>query len=278
MKSYLTTIIIIFLSFSIGIAQNAEKIKGNRIVNIQTTDIDSYHTIALDEDFDIEIVYARTPFVEVEADENLHEFINFKVIDSVLTFNKTIKIASKKKLHIKVGYDDALKHIETSGDSKLVSTTTLDVENGSLIARESSKVGLTVKSEKFTIDTDDKSKIKLNLTSKNCVLNMSGNSKLDALINTTDFTAILYQRAQSDIEGSCNTSKIDLDNNSKFNGKNFTTAICNVTCNISSDAYLEVQDTITIAATGTSSVYLYGNPKIIINKLTDTSKLQKKVK
>ena len=278
MKKTFSVLIITFLTISLAMAQSAEKIKGNRIVSIQTTDIASFHTIALDEDFDIEIIYAKTPFVEVETDENLHEFIEFQVIDSVLTFNKTIRITSKKKLNIKVGYDDALKHIEASGDSELLSLSTMDLENGSLKARESSKVGLTVKSDHFDIDTDDKSKVKLNLTSENCVLNMSGNSKLDALVNTTDFIATLYQRAQTDIEGSCNTSKIDLDNNSNFNGKNFTTTTCNVTCNISSDAFLEVQDTITIEATGTSSVYLYGNPKILIDKLTDTSKLQKKVK
>ena len=278
MKKSVVLILIMFLTISLCKAQSTEKVKGNRIVSIQTTDIASYHTIALDEDFDIEIIYSKTPYVEIETDENLHEFIEFQVIDSVLTFNKTMRITSKKKLNIKVAYDDALRHIETSGDSEILSLATLDLENGSLKARESSKVGLTVTSDYFNIDTDDKSKVKLNLTTENCIVTLSGSSKLDALINTTNFEASLYQRAQSEIEGSCNTSKIDLDNNSNFDGKNFTTVTCNVICNISSDAYLEVQDTITIEATGTSSIYLYGNPKIIIDKLTDTTKLQKKVK
>ena len=96
MKKSFSVLIITFLTISFAMAQSAEKIKGNRIVSIQTTDIASFHTIALDEDFDIEIIYAKTPFVEVETDENLHEFIEFQVIDSVLTFNKTIRITSKK--------------------------------------------------------------------------------------------------------------------------------------------------------------------------------------
>ena len=278
MKQSLLVLLFSLFTSSICFAQSAEKIKGNRVVSIQTTNIESYHTIDLDEDFDIEIIYGQNPNVEVETDENLHEFIEFQVIDSVLTFNKTIKITSKKRLKIKVTYNDVFKHIETSDDAEILSLATMDIENGSLKTRGSSKAGLTVKSDTFNVNTDDKSKVKLNLTSINCILNLSGNSKVDALINTTELVAELYQRAQANIEGSCDNSKLDLDNNTAFNGKNFTINTCDVVCAISSDAYLEVRENITIEASGTSSVYLYENPKIIINKLTDTAKLQKKVK
>ena len=107
---------------------------------------------------------------------------------------------------------------------------------------------------------------------------MSGNSKVEALINTTELLATLYQRANASLEGSCDIAKLELDNNTQFNGKNFTISNCDVICAISSDAYLEVRENITIEASGTSSIYLYENPKIIINKLADTAKLQKKVK
>ena len=278
MKQSLLVLLFSLFTSSICFAQSAEKIKGNRVVSIQTTNIESYHTIDLDEDFDIEIIYGQNPNVEVETDENLHEFIEFQVIDSVLTFNKTIKITSKKRLKIKVTYNDVFKHIETSDDAEILSLATMDIENGSLKTRGSSKAGLTVKSDTFNVNTNDKSKVKLNLTSINCILNLSGNSKVDALINTTELVAELYQRAQANIEGSCDISKLDLDNNTAFNGKNFTINTCDVVCAISSDAYLEVRENITIEASGTSSIYLYENPKIIINKLTDTAKLQKKVK
>lgn len=278
MKKSFSVLFFVLLSYSLCNAQSSEKIKGNRNVTIQQTNIESFHTIALDEDFEVEIIYDNNPYVEIETDENLHEFIEFQVIDSVLTFNKTIKITSKKRLNIKVTYNDALKHIETSDDAEILSLVTIDLENGSLKTRGSSKAGLTVKSDSFDINTDDKSKVKLNLTSENCILNLSGNSKVDALINTSKLSAMLYQRADANIEGSCDISKLDLDNNTAFNGKNFTTNISNLICSISSDAYLEVRDSITIEASGTSSVYLYENPKIIINKLTDTAKLQKKAK
>lgn len=278
MKKSLAILFFGLLSSALCDAQSNEKVKGNRNVTVQTTNIESYHTIALDEDFEIEIIYDRNPYVEVETDENLHEFIEFQVVDSVLTFNKAVKITSKKKLNIKATYNDALKHIEVSDNAEILSLATMDLENGSLRTRGSSKAGLTIKSDSFDFNADDKSKVKLNLTSENCAISMSGNSKIEALINTKELSAILYQRANANIEGSCDLAKLDLDNNAAFNGKNFTITTCEVLCEISSDANLEVMENITIEASGNSSVYLYENPKITINKLTDTAKLQKKVK
>lgn len=278
MKKILTFVFFSLLSFSFCKAQTSEKIKGNRNVTKLQTSIEPFHTIALDEDFEVEIIYDKNPYVEIETDENLHEFIEFQVIDSVLTFNKTIRITSKKRLSIKVTYNNALKHIETSDNAEILSLATMDLENATLKTRGSSKAGLTIKSDNFDLNSDDKSKIKLNLTSENCNLSLSGNSKLETLINTTDIVAILYQRASVNIEGTSETAKLDLDNNTLFGGKNFTINSCEVVCEINSDAHLEVLDNITIDATGSSSINLYGNPKIIINKLTDTTKLQKKVK
>ncbi|MEP3837137.1 MAG: DUF2807 domain-containing protein [Algibacter sp.] len=278
MKKSLFIFFFSLLVITLCSGQSTEKVKGNRTVTIQQTNIESFHTILLDEDFEVEIIYDINPFVEVETDENLHDFIQFQVIDSVLTFNKKARITSKKKLNIKVTYNDALKHIETTDNAEILSLSTMDIENGSLKTRGSSKAGLTIESKMFTIDTDDKSKVKLNLTSETCLISMSGNSKIDALINTSVFSANLFQRATVNVEGSSKTVKAELDNHTEFNGKNFTINTCDVICNISSDAYLEVLDNITIEASGASSIYLYQNPKIVINKLADTSKLQKKVK
>lgn len=278
MKKTSLSIVFILLSFSLSFSQNLEKIKGNRNVTIEETFIDSFHTISLNEDFDIEIIYNKTPSVEIETDENLHEVLKFEVIDSVLTFNETARITSKKRLNIKVQYDESLKLIEATDNSKILSLTTMDLENFSLKTKGSAKVGLTVKSDHFNYDGDDKSKTTLNVTSKNCTINMSGYSKLEALITSTQISATQFQRALTKIEGSCDIAVLELDNNAQFNGKNFTINTCNIICDIDSDAYIEVLENVTIEASGTSSIYLYENPKIIINKLTDTSKLQKKVK
>lgn len=278
MKKYSFALLLALVLFTKAFAQNPEKIKGNRVVTIVNTEIDAFHTIALDEDFEVDLIYNKIPSVEIETDENLHEVIDFMVRDGVLHFNKLKKITSKKRLNIKVAYDDLLQHIEVTDDAEVNGLTPLNLNNASLKTSGSSKVGLTIQTDNFNFESADKAKVKLNVTADTCFVNMRGSGKLEALINAPKVTTALYERTNAIIEGNCDTADIELDNNAQFNGKNFTINTCKVMCNISSDAYLEVIKEITIDATGASAIYLYQNPKITINSMTDTTKLQKKVK
>ncbi len=259
-------------------AQDDERIKGDRNVTIKQTYIDPFNKIVVGEDFYVEVIYNKRPSVEVEADDNLHEFISFEVKDSILTFKTTKRIVSSKKMNIKVNYGDAFQNIETRDDGEIRSLTSLEFKNATLKTSGTSKAYLNIKAESFKFESHDKAKVKLNVNAKTSALVLSDNSKLDALINSPEATFDLYQRANADIEGTAKNVVIRTDNSSKFNGSNFTAQTCNLTSEISSDAYIEATEEITIAASGSSAIYLLGNPKITITKFLDTAKLQKKVK
>ena len=259
-------------------AQKAEKVKGNRVVTIQQTDVESFHTVVVSDDFEIDIIYNQNPSVEIEADENLHEFILFEVRDSILSFSKTRKITSKKALKIRVNFNDSLSNIETRDDAKIHSLTTLQIPSLRLITSGNSKAGLTVKSEHFYYESLDKSKNELNIISDSCRIIVNNNSKLEALINAPKVAIDMYQRAHAEIEGNNDDLDLKMDNNTTFIGKNFTVKNCTLLCEIGSDATVEVMENITLAASGSSAIYLYGNPKIVVDKLENTSKIQKKEK
>ncbi|WP_372753185.1 GIN domain-containing protein [Mariniflexile sp.] len=271
------TLLTLVICFTAG-AQTIEKVKGNKIVTIITTEIDPFHSIIVDEDFEIEIIYNHSPSVTIETDENLHEYVKFDVYNGVLSFDKTAKITSKKRLNITVNHDATLSNIKILDKGELTSLTTMELPNAILIAEGSAKAGLTIKTSQFEFQGKDKSKIKLNLTCEDAKLNLTDNSRMDALIYAPITAADLYMRATANIEGETDDLQIRTDNFSTFNGKNFTAKTCTTLNEISSDAYIEVLDTVTINASGNSSIYLYGNPKITINKLDNTSKLQKKEK
>ena len=85
--------ILLILFFMIGgiavvTAQSDDKIKGDRNVTIKQTYIDDFKTIIVNGDFSIEVVYNSKPSIEIEADDNLHEVIQFEVIDGALTFTE----------------------------------------------------------------------------------------------------------------------------------------------------------------------------------------------
>ncbi len=275
--------LVIAIIFTLGLcltvnAQYAEKVRGDKNVTSRQTEINSFHTIIVDEDFEIDIIYNNMPSIIIETDENLHEFIHFNVIDGVLTFDKTAKITSKKKLNITVNYDDNLANIRAIDKGEITSLSSMNLLNTLVITEGSAKVGLTIKTSDFKLQSNGKSKVRLNLTADNTTLTLSDNSKIDALIYSPTTRVDLYLRSNATIEGETNELVLKTDNYSQFNGKNFTSKICSSVNEISSDAYLEVLENFTIDASGSSSVYLYGNPKIIVTRLEDTSKLQKKLK
>ena len=259
-------------------AQDEEKVKGDRNVTVKQTYIDPFNKIVVGNDFYVEVFYNKRPSVEVEADDNLHEYISFEVKDSVLTLKTTKNIVSSKKMNIKVNYGDGFQKIETRDDAEIRSLTSLELKNATLKTSGTSKAYLNIKADSFDFESLDKAKVKLNVNAKTTHIILSDNSKLDALINSPESTFDLYQRANADVEGTAQKATITCDNSTKFNGSNFTAESCILKCELSSDAYIEAVNDITIDVSGTSSVYLYGNPKITINQFLDTAKLQKKEK
>ncbi len=276
-RQFLTLIFSLSICF-ITQAQKLQKVKGNRNVTTLQTLINAFHTIIVDEDFEINIIFNKEPSVEIEADENLHEFITFSVRDSVLSFNKTKRITSKKRLNITVSYDGFLNTIETRDNGKIVSLATIDLAKTNLKTTGSSKAELIIETSHFNFESLDKAKVKLNLTADSTKVILNGNSKLEALIYSPIIKADLYQRANAKIEGGSEDALLRIDNNAQFNGKNFTVKKCNLLSEVSSDTSIEVTDTITVSLTGSSSLYLYNNPKIVIDKFTNTSKIQKREK
>ena len=276
MKKLLLILLLMIIATPIISAQSDEKIKGDRNVTIKQTFIDNFHSIIIDGDFSIEAVYNSKPSVSIEADSNLHDVIQFKVVDGVLTFVETVKISSKKKLNITVNYGEGLHTIETRGDSEIRSLTSMELGDVTLITADNSRAYLNINAKKFDYKSSGKSKTRLNLNAENTKIELSDNSKLDALINSKIANFDLYLRSDAVIEGSANSSVFRLDNSTNFNGAKFDVKTVDATLEDTSDLTISATESITIAASGDSEIYLFGNPAITITKFEDTAKLQKK--
>jgi hypothetical protein len=271
MKNITLFLLITFGFNTIGFTQDTEKVKGDRNVTIKQTYVDPFNTIVVGEDFEVELYYNSKPSVEIETDDNLHAYIKIEVVDSVLTFKTTTDIRSRK-----VNYSNGFSHIETRDNAEVRSLTSLELNNASLKTTGSSRAYLNIKATNFDFTSLDKAKVKLNVSATNTKIELSDNCKLNALVNSKVTKVDLYQRASADIEGTTDNLLLTSDNNAQFNGRNFTSKTCTAICGLASNAYIETTESISIEASGSSEIYLYANPKIIINKFIDSAKLQKK--
>lgn len=271
-------LLIVFLigCFSTGFSQNKEKIKGDREVTSKETKLNAFNRIIVGEDFKIDIIEGTQASVFVETDDNLHDVFKFDVIDSTLTLTTTHKITSSKKINIKVMYTKALKQIETFEDGEISSLTSVNLDKVVLKNTGSSKAFLNIKTKDFKFINSDRAKVKLNVTTKIANLELAENSNVDALINADTLNVDLYQRSDAKIEGTLKHLKVRADNSSNFVGKDLTANTCEVLCEGSSDVAVQVTNSLTIDATGSGEVYIYADPKITLNKFSDTAKLYKK--
>ncbi|TXE19949.1 DUF2807 domain-containing protein [Psychroserpens burtonensis] len=277
MKNSTLILLLVFGFGTYSFAQELEKIKGDRNLTIEQTYIDGFKTIVVAEDFNIELFYSKKPSVQIETDSNLHEYIKINVIDSVLTITTSREIRARS-LNIKVNYSDAFSNIEVKDDAEVRSLTSLELTDASLKTSGSARAYLNIKANSFSFISTEKAKVKLNVTATNVALEISDNTKMDALINATDVKMDLYQRSSATLEGTITNLNLRADNNAQLNGKNFTTKTCTILAEMDSNVYIDVIDAITIDASGSSEIYLFGNPKITLNTFIGTVKLQKKEK
>ncbi len=262
--------------FTTTFGQDKEKIKGDRDVTSKETKINAFNRIIVGEDFKIDIIEGAQASVFVETDDNLHDVFKFEVADSTLTLKTTHKITSSKKINIKVIYTKALKQIETFEDGEISSLTSVNLDKVILKNTGSSKAFLNIKTTDFKFINSDRAKVKLNVTTKIANLELAENSNVDALINADTLNVDLYQRADAKIEGALKHLKVRADNSTNFVGKDLTTNTCELLCESSSDVSVQVTNSLTIDASGSSEVYIYADPKITLNKFSDTAKLHKK--
>ncbi|WGD35041.1 DUF2807 domain-containing protein [Olleya sp. YS] len=256
-------------------SQKKEKVKGSRVLSTETTAVYGFQRLVLNEDFEVKLVKADSTSVQIMTDDNLHEYISIVSQDSTLSLKTTAKL-QEKKLEITVFYNDILNTIELNEDAEISSENTLEFNDLTLTASESSKAYLTIESDLFKIINNDRAKVELNVTAKAVNLELNDNSKLEALINASNIVADLLESANAKVEGDTENLTLTADNSSDFRGENLTVKDASVKTENRAEVSIEVNGDLIIDASGSSDISIYGSPKITIEAFEDNAILRRK--
>ena len=280
MNTKFISLVILALFTSITLGQS--KIKGNKNVTIIQTEINSFNKLVLGEKFTVSLIKDNVASIEIKTDENLHDVIKFNVSDSILRLKTTKRITSKKELEITVRYTESLNEIELNDDAELNSVNAIDNSNVVLRLNDDAKANLNLRTHTFKLINNNTSTLKLNarsrfnIDSKFVELELNESSSSEALITCDSIKLDMYQRAFAKIEGDVKFLKANTINSSNFIGKNLAVNYCEIIAEDSSDFEIQALDDIIIESSGSSEVFIYGDPKITINKFSDTARLYKK--
>jgi hypothetical protein len=263
-------------SFSFG--QKKEKIKGSKIVTVAVKELNSFENIEVSDNFEVFLVKGTKPSIEIEADDNLHEIINFEVTGNTLKINTVKEPFSYKKFAVRINYSNDLQLITARNEVEIKALADIELEKITIKNYNNSKSFLNVKSNYFALILDDKAEAEINVKAESTSLELSKNSELKALIASPELKLDMYQKSIATIEGTATIAKMRLDNNSHLNAPKLVIGSLEVETDSYAKCEINVSSAITIAAGGKSQIELWGEQKITIKKFTNNTTLYKKDK
>lgn len=170
-------------SFSLPTFRIFSSIKGSGIVKTEKREISGFKKVDISRAINVEIIAQKDFNVEVEADENLLEYIKTEVSGDTLKIYSVKRIKPTTKTRVIIAMPE-LTGAEISGASKLFASN-IKTDSFNLDTKGASKIELSGEVNKLNIDSKGASKIEAeNLKSANANLDLSGASKVT--INATE--------------------------------------------------------------------------------------------
>jgi Putative auto-transporter adhesin, head GIN domain len=269
------TLIILFIA-SIAWAQKTEKIKGSKIVTIENREIGNFESVEVSDNIEVFLEKGELSELKIEADENLHSIITVDLEDNILRLKTSKNAINYKKLILRITYTNDLKMVIAKNNSVINAIQEIQLEDITFKSYNESKLNLNVNAGTFLLQSDDKSKIELNLKAENTTIELSKNASLKALIATVDLKCDLYQKGKVNLEGDVINAKLRLDNNADFIGEKLVIKNCDLIAEGYSNATVNTDTSLNIDASGNSEVKIYGDQKIVIKQFVDSARLIKK--
>jgi len=258
-------------------AQKKEKIKGSKTVTVTQKQVESFDGLEIEDNIEVFLIKGSSPAVEIEADENLHDIINFEMTGSTLRITTNKNVTGHKRLSMRVTYTDNLTKITARHEVVLNALMDLQLENITVSNFDYSKSFLNIKSNNFTLVMNDKTKAEINLKAENTTLELTKNANLKALISSPQVKIDMYQKSDAVIEGDTASLLLRLDNNASLTAKKFTAKKVDVLAESYSSCSIMATEAITIFATGKAEIQLLGTPKIDMKNFADSAILYKKI-
>ncbi|MEY2738757.1 MAG: hypothetical protein RL259_666 [Bacteroidota bacterium] len=278
MSRKIALLLVALVVTSLSFGQKKEKIKGSKIVTVAIKELPNFETIEVGDNFEILLVKGDKPSIEIEADDNLHEIINYEVSGNVLKINALKEATGYKKFTIRINYTNDLQLITARNEAEIKALAAIELEKITVKNHHNSKSFLNVNSNYFALILDDKAEAEINVKAESTSVELSKNSELKALIASTEFKLDMYQKSTALIEGTATNAKMRLDNSSHLTAPKFVMGTVELETDATAKCEINTSIAITIAAAGKSQVELWGDQKITIKKFANNATLQKKEK
>lgn len=269
-------IFLLLLASTLSFSQKKEKIKGSKIITHTIKRVESFENIEIEDNIEIYLVKADSASIEIEADDNLHDVLDFKVTGNTLRIITLQNVISSKKFSIRINYSNELNLITVKNEAKLHALNELQLDNVTVKNYDKSKSFLNVNSNNFTLILNDKSYAEINVKATKTTLELSKDADLKALIASPELKLDMYESSDATIEGDAAIAKIRLDNSCDLVAEKLTVETLELAVDNNAKCKVKVSKSLDLDAAGRSEVSVFGEPKITLKRFTNTTTLYKK--
>lgn len=275
MKNQVFFLVFLFIA-QISVAQKKEKIKGDKDVISVTNSLDKeFSILEISNNLKVTLAQSNKNNYVLTTDKNLAEVVSVEVVNGVLKLYTTAKITGSKKLEIFLSVKE-VSTIVLNDDAELETQGTLSSDEFSFTGNESTKFDLDIESKNASIILTKNSGGKIDLKSKEVTMNIGDRADLKGKIRADNLTAQLSKSAQLDLDGKVDTANFNLKNSAELKAKKMKAGTASLNASNGTDIYIHATKNLVIDAEGKSKVFVYGNPKIEVKGLTDSSRIIKK--
>ncbi len=252
-----------------------EKIKGNKIVELKTMQLEAFTSIEVENDFNVELVLKESPSILIDGDSNLHEHIDIIVHNGKLRISTNKAFTRYKRLFLEVGVSEKLSSVIVKGKSKLTTKNTIISDKLNVETYDSGQVKLNFKAENASFFAKNKSEIKATGESNILSVNVNDSAEVEMEVTCDNFSASENLKSELAIKGSATNSIYQITDNSFLNAAEFITGTVSLTVNGSSEAYVHATDKLVLEAAGKTTTNLLGNPLINLKVFKDEASFHK---
>ena len=230
-------IAIALIAFACDDSQDITSPSGN--TTTERYDIGDITTINLQDDLNLYLIYSDSDYVEIQADENIQQYIDITKVDNNITFSveNNVSLSDDESVKIYV-YSKSISKVLGSGDADFH-------------ARD------TMRATQFD-------------------LTLSGGSEFEGILVCDDLTVEISGDSDVDIAGYSTTLSLLSTGGSEFGDYSFIVEDLGAELSGASELNITVNGSITLDASGGSEVKYKGNAEVLSANLSGGSTLEQK--
>ena len=244
MKHISLLLITFFLGFIHLQAQN--HIRGNGRVTKENRSVGNFDAINIGGEVNVFLTQGTKNSIEIEADENLHQYIVTEVQGGKLTIKNEKDIKDAEALNVYVEFKE-IDELHGGGATDIIAYTAISI------------------SSNFDLSASGAVDIELKKGLKCGDLKVGSSGASDLYIKKLDAKDVdAHASGSSDLvmDGSANSIYLSASGSSDIEAKDLVVKTADITASGSSDISINVTERISAEASGSSDIYYRGNPEI----------------